>query len=157
MVVIGLTGQSGAGKSTVCRMLEQRGCAVLDCDRIARSVTEKGSVCLKELCRAFGADILEENGELNRRKLAGRAFSSRDSHSACVCQSQGINLVSGQGKTPLSSSESHGACSSVIEPSKLSSSLRDAPRRRSSRAAQPEPMVLGARPLGDSEDSASSS
>ena len=77
MVVIGLTGQSGAGKSTVCRMLEQRGCAVLDCDRIARSVTEKGSVCLKELCRAFGADILEENGELNRRKLAGRAFSSR--------------------------------------------------------------------------------
>lgn len=75
MFVLGLTGLTGAGKSTVARMLEEEGACVLDCDKIARKATEKGSPCLRDLSEAFGADILRENGELDRTLLAKRAFS----------------------------------------------------------------------------------
>lgn len=43
MFVLGLTGLTGAGKSTVARMLEEEGACVLDCDKIARKATEKGA------------------------------------------------------------------------------------------------------------------
>ena len=76
-VVIGLTGPSGAGKSTVARELERQGCRVVDCDRIAREITDTCQPCLKELAAEFGGDILQE-GKLDRKLLARRAFSSRE-------------------------------------------------------------------------------
>ena len=42
-IVLGLTGQTGAGKSTLCRYLQQKGCTVIDADQVARNVVEKGS------------------------------------------------------------------------------------------------------------------
>ena len=78
-VIVGLTGQTGAGKSTVASLLSGYGFAVVDADQTARTVTEKGSPVLKELAQFFGADILNGDGSLDRARLAARAFSSQDS------------------------------------------------------------------------------
>lgn len=72
--VIGLTGPTGAGKTTVCLALEKMGAHIVDCDVLARKAVEIPS-CLAALQEAFGEDIAE-NGVLNRRLLARRAFQS---------------------------------------------------------------------------------
>ena len=77
-MIIGLTGQTGAGKSTVCDFLREKGLFIIDCDKVARSVTEKGSKTLSLLADAFGNDIILEDGTLNRRELASRAFQSAE-------------------------------------------------------------------------------
>ncbi len=79
MLTIGLTGKTGAGKSTVALYLREQGCYIIDGDVIARQITEKGSPVLSELQKAFGEDIVDEKGELIRKLLAERAFSSRES------------------------------------------------------------------------------
>ena len=76
MFVIGLTGPTGSGKSTFSAMLRERGFYIADADAAARAVVQAGSPVLAALCEAFGADILEEDGTLCRRRLAQRAFSS---------------------------------------------------------------------------------
>ena len=78
MLIIGLTGKTGAGKTTVAAYLQQRGCYIIDGDVIARQITEKNSDILPLLREAFGDDILNENGELIRKRLAERAFSSKE-------------------------------------------------------------------------------
>ena len=75
-IVIGLTGQTGAGKTTVADGLRHFGYQVIKADEIARLVTEKGSPVLQELAAVFGADILTEDGSLDRALLAERAFAS---------------------------------------------------------------------------------
>lgn len=75
-IVIGLTGQTGAGKTTVAEGLAHFGYAVIKADDIARLVTEKGSPTLKKLSEAFGKDILTETGALDRALLAERAFAT---------------------------------------------------------------------------------
>ena len=77
-MIIGLTGQTGAGKSTVCDFFVKKGFAVIDCDKVAREVTEKGSTVLLKLAECFGSDILSDDGSLNRRLLANRAFESEE-------------------------------------------------------------------------------
>lgn len=76
--VIGLTGQSGAGKTTVSGVFSQNGFAVIDADIISREVTQKGQPCLGELAEAFGSDILNIDGTLNRKKLGGIVFSDKE-------------------------------------------------------------------------------
>ena len=78
MLIIGLTGKTGAGKTTVASYLKEKGCYIIDGDIIARQITEKGSEILPVLQKAFGDDILDENGELIRKSLAQRAFSSKE-------------------------------------------------------------------------------
>ena len=63
VMVVGLTGQTGAGKSTVSRLFAESGFCVIDADQIARAVVHKGSRCLLELTECF-SDILLLNGEL---------------------------------------------------------------------------------------------
>lgn len=82
MRVFGLTGQTGAGKSTVAGYLSKRGFFVIDGDKLARLVTRKGSPALCELGTRFGKDILFEDGSLDRKKLASRAFSSKENTAA---------------------------------------------------------------------------
>lgn len=79
MTVYGLTGKTGAGKSTVARYLKEKGFYVIDGDVIARQITDKGKPALRELCIFFGEDILLPDGSLNRRELAKRAFANRES------------------------------------------------------------------------------
>ena len=74
--IIGLTGPTGAGKSTVAKNFLKQNCPVIDCDKVAREVTCQDVSCLKALQLEFGKDIIAENGLLNRSLLAQRAFSS---------------------------------------------------------------------------------
>ena len=78
IAVIGLTGQSGAGKTTVCRVFEEKGFAIINADRIARQIMEKGTPCLEELTECFGKEILKEDGSLNRQMLADIVFSDKE-------------------------------------------------------------------------------
>lgn len=73
--MIGLTGAMGAGKSTVARILESLGAAVIDADAVAREVVEPGRPAYQELVAAFGPAILQPDGRLDRRALAGLAFA----------------------------------------------------------------------------------
>lgn len=77
-LVIGLTGQTGAGKSTVSAFLREQGYPVIDADIVARQVVQKGSACLMELVAVFGGDILDAEGNLNRKKLGAMVFADRE-------------------------------------------------------------------------------
>lgn len=75
MKIIGLTGPTGAGKSTVKTIAKRLDIKIIDCDKLARDVTKKGKPSLEKLAEHFGGDILI-NGELDRAALAKKAFSS---------------------------------------------------------------------------------
>lgn len=74
VIRVGLTGGIGAGKSTVAKTFIERGAYLIDADKIAREVVEPGSPGLAALVEAFGADILLDDGSLNRPALAAKAF-----------------------------------------------------------------------------------
>jgi dephospho-CoA kinase len=76
--IIGLTGQTGAGKTSICPFFERLGFAVINADKVSREVTVKGVRCLDELVKVFGREILTECGELNRRKLGGIVFGNKE-------------------------------------------------------------------------------
>lgn len=77
VMVVGLTGQTGAGKSTVSKVFSENGFAVINADHIARLVVEKGSNCLSEISDFFGTDILNPDQTLNRRALADIVFTDK--------------------------------------------------------------------------------
>lgn len=74
VLMVGLTGGIGSGKSTVASILVERGAVVIDADAIARMVVEPGMPALDALAEAFGPDILRPDGSLDRAALAERAF-----------------------------------------------------------------------------------
>ena len=76
MKIIGLTGPTGAGKSSLNTVAEDFGLKVIDCDIFARKAVEKGSEGLKALVIAFGEDILSPDGTLDRKIMAQKAFST---------------------------------------------------------------------------------
>lgn len=76
MLRVGLTGGIGSGKSTVARLLAERGAVVIDADKLAREVLEPGSEGLAEVVEAFGEDVLGADGALDRGALAAKAFAS---------------------------------------------------------------------------------
>ncbi len=75
MIVVGLAGRSGAGKSTVAGMFGARGAACLDVDGVAREIVRSGSPVLAEIERTFGGEYLLADGGLDRRKLGQKVFS----------------------------------------------------------------------------------
>lgn len=79
MKKIGLTGGIGSGKSTVAKLLEHQGFPVVDADKIAREIMEPGSPVLDEVAAAFGDDLINEDGSLDRGELARRAFVDKPS------------------------------------------------------------------------------
>lgn len=74
--VIGLTGQTGAGKSTVAAMAAELSCRIISADAVAREALQKGSPVLRELAEIFGEDIIDRDGSCRRSVLAQRAFST---------------------------------------------------------------------------------
>ena len=82
MLLVGLTGGIGSGKSTVAALLRQRGSVVVDADVIARQVVEPKTPALAALVDRFGEQILGSNGKLDRAKLAELAFATEESRRA---------------------------------------------------------------------------
>jgi len=78
-IIVGLTGPTGAGKSSAATLCKSLGIKHIDCDIIARKATEKGEEGLLAVVKAFGDDILNNDGTLNRKALAEKAFKDKDS------------------------------------------------------------------------------
>lgn len=77
VMVVGLTGQTGAGKSTISRIFAENGFSVINADTVSREVVEAGSPCLAEINDFFGDSIIAEDGSLNRKALASIVFSDK--------------------------------------------------------------------------------
>ena len=75
MLLVGLTGGIGSGKSTVARMLEKRGAVVFDADVLAREVVEPRTPGYAAVIERFGANVLAPGGELDREALASIVFA----------------------------------------------------------------------------------
>jgi dephospho-CoA kinase len=78
MFILMLTGGLGAGKSTASAFFRQRGAAILDLDKIASHLLVPGSSTLGAVVEEFGRKILNEDGTLNRERLAELAFGRRE-------------------------------------------------------------------------------
>lgn len=78
MKVIGLTGGIGSGKSAVSTILKKNDILVVDTDEISRQIT-RSALVLKEIKTIFGRDVLNEDGSLNRKKMADIVFNDSDS------------------------------------------------------------------------------
>lgn len=74
--VAGLTGQTGAGKSSVSRIVRSQGIVVIDCDQVSRDVVAEQKQCLADLALEFGITILNADGTLNRKRLGALAFGN---------------------------------------------------------------------------------
>lgn len=75
-LVVGLTGQSGAGKTTVCEVFCENGFCIINADMIARQLMECGTLCLKEVAEAF-ENVIDGEGNLDRKALAQIVFSDK--------------------------------------------------------------------------------
>lgn len=75
MLLIGLTGGIAAGKSTVSALLAEHGAEIVDADQIARLVVLPGEPAWHKIREHFGADVIAEDGAIDRHKLAERAFA----------------------------------------------------------------------------------
>ena len=78
MLLVGLTGQTGAGKTTVSDLLRGAGFPVVDADRVAHAVTACGHPCLAAIVRAFGTGILCPDGSMDRKAVAALIFGNPD-------------------------------------------------------------------------------
>ncbi len=76
--VVAITGRSGSGKSTVAKIFTAQNFTVLDADAAAKRALQKGSECIAKLAIAFGNDIVLENGEIDKKLLAQRAFQTSE-------------------------------------------------------------------------------
>ncbi len=75
MKLLGITGGIGAGKSLVTRCFNELGATIVDADEIARQVMDTDGIAYEEVIRHFGCEILDENKNINRKKLAQIVFS----------------------------------------------------------------------------------
>lgn len=78
MIKIGLTGGIGTGKSTASEYLAEKGCMILDADKISRSMTERNAPALKEIAKVFGPEFVDEKGKLNRKALGDLVFNDKE-------------------------------------------------------------------------------
>lgn len=79
MKIIGITGSSGAGKSTICDIIEKEyKVRIINADKIARKLSKKSTRYVEEIRQKFGNDIIDEQGELKRKKLAELIYSDSE-------------------------------------------------------------------------------
>ena len=99
MLTVGLTGNIGAGKSTVAELLVARGAHLVDADKVAREVVEPGAPAYQPLIDRFGPGILDADGRIDRPKLAEIAFRGPESVAdlnAIVHPAIGIAMIEGK-------------------------------------------------------------
>ena len=78
MLLVGLTGGIGAGKSTVARMLADRGAVVIDADELARRAIAPGTDGFARVVESFGGDVIGPDGDVDRGRIAGIVFADDD-------------------------------------------------------------------------------
>ena len=78
MIVVGLTGSVGTGKSTVANLFRELGAYVIDWDELAREVAKPQSKAWQEIVEYFGKDILNQDLTINRQKLAKIVFADKE-------------------------------------------------------------------------------
>jgi len=90
MIVVGLTGGIGSGKSTVSAMLAEHGAVIVDADRIARDLQGPGSPVLSAMAERFGDHIIREDGSLDRGAVAAIVFGDSSEAKAALADLNGI-------------------------------------------------------------------
>lgn len=78
MLVVGLTGNIGSGKSTVAQMLSERGATIIDADVLARRAVEAGTAAHDQIVARWSADVLAPDGQLDRAALRRIVFADHD-------------------------------------------------------------------------------
>ena len=74
-LLVGLTGGIATGKSTVAKMLRELGCVIIDADVLAREVVEPREPAYEDIVAAFGSDVIQANGSLDRKRLGAIVFA----------------------------------------------------------------------------------
>ncbi|MBE9502984.1 MAG: dephospho-CoA kinase [Proteobacteria bacterium] len=82
MLIMGLTGGIGAGKNSVAKFLEKLGAFIIDADITSRELVKSGSCAWQEIVHVFGREILDENGEIDRKKLGKAVFKNSEKRDA---------------------------------------------------------------------------
>jgi dephospho-CoA kinase len=82
LLLVGLTGGIGAGKSTVARLLSDRGAIVIDADSIVRELQQPGTDVFRAIVDRFGPDVVKADGSLDREQLADIVFRDDEARSA---------------------------------------------------------------------------
>lgn len=82
MILVGLTGGIGSGKTTVARMLAERGAVVVDADELARQALEPGTRAYERVCGLFGEHVVNADGTLNRAEIASIVFADEEKRRA---------------------------------------------------------------------------
>jgi dephospho-CoA kinase len=77
VLIIGITGGLGTGKTTVAGELKKKGCAVLEADLLAKEARKKGTTTYERIVKEFGVEILGPGKNIDRKKLADKAFRNR--------------------------------------------------------------------------------
>jgi dephospho-CoA kinase len=75
MLIVGLTGGVASGKTAVSQVFKEEGAYIIDADQIARELVQPHQLAWNELIRAFGQEILQEDGSIHRKKLADKVFA----------------------------------------------------------------------------------
>jgi len=78
MIIAGLTGTIGTGKSTVSTMFRELGAFIIDADKLSHEVVEPGKKAWKEIIDNFGREVLNDDQTINRQKLADIVFSNKE-------------------------------------------------------------------------------
>ena len=78
MILVGLTGGIGSGKSTVSQLLSERGAIIVDADAVARELQQPGTEVLRRMAEAFGQEICNADGSLNRQAVADKVFGNAE-------------------------------------------------------------------------------
>ncbi|MDE6357260.1 MAG: dephospho-CoA kinase, partial [Eubacteriales bacterium] len=77
-LIIGLTGGSGCGKTTVANILKELGGYIIDADKLAHKIMKKGEKAYYEIIDAFGEEILTKEKNIDRKALGGIVFSEKE-------------------------------------------------------------------------------
>ncbi len=85
MKVVGITGNIGAGKTTVARMFERLGARLIDADQVAREVVRPGTPAWEEILEEFGDEVLRCDGTIDRKRLAAVVFRDETKRRKLMC------------------------------------------------------------------------